>query len=140
MHVQLRPATHEDVDWLEFLYESAMRPHVERAGAWDPELFRGSFDPDITMVVEVDGVESGMLEVEHQPGAVVLRDIQLDPMVQGRGVGTALVRGVMAQGRARGVPVRLRVLAGNPARRLYARLGFVPYVEEQDATRMEWHP
>jgi GNAT superfamily N-acetyltransferase len=140
MRVTLRPAHDDDIDWIDFLYESVMRPHVERTHAWDPEIFRATFEADLTMVVVVDGDDLGMLEVEHRPDCVVLRDIQLDPMVQGLGIGGGLVRGVQEQGRARGVPVRLRVLAGNPARRLYARLGFVPYDEEPHATWMEWWP
>ena len=50
------------------------------------------------------------------------------------GWGTALVQEVMAEARQRGLPVRLRVLRSNPARRLYARLGFE--VEQSSPERL----
>jgi ribosomal protein S18 acetylase RimI-like enzyme len=47
------------------------------------------------------------------------------PPWQGRGLGTGLLRGLAAAFRAAGLPrVTLGVTAANPARHLYARLGF----------------
>jgi hypothetical protein len=52
-----------------------------------------------------------------------------------RGVGSAIVRDVLARGRAARMPVRLRVLRTNPARRVYERLGFA--VTRESATHVE---
>lgn len=46
------------------------------------------------------------------------------PAYQRRGIGAAILRDVIAEARAGGHAVALRVLKVNPARRLYERLGF----------------
>ena len=53
-----------------------------------------------------------------------MRTIEILPEYQNRGVGSAVIRDVLAQAQAEGLPVGLQVLKVNPARRLYERLGF----------------
>ncbi len=54
----------------------------------------------------------------------------LAPHHQGRGLGSAVLHAVFARTDAQGTTVRLNVLQGSAARRLYERHGFV--VEAQD--------
>lgn len=61
----------------------------------------------------------------------------MHPDHQGRGLGTELLRRVLARADARRLPVRLQVLKGNPARRLYRRLGFVDAAETETHHVME---
>jgi GNAT superfamily N-acetyltransferase len=63
-----------------------------------------------------------------------LAELFLEPAFHGRGWGTALVQEVIAEASQRGLPLRLRVLRSNPARRLYARLGFE--VEQSSPERL----
>ncbi|HEX6939117.1 MAG TPA: GNAT family N-acetyltransferase, partial [Longimicrobiales bacterium] len=51
-------------------------------------------------------------------------DIALLPEHRGRGIGTALLEALIAEADAAGKPVSIHVEQYNPARRLYARLGF----------------
>jgi len=55
---------------------------------------------------------------------VFLADIEILPEWRGRGLGTAIVGAILADATTRGLPTSLQVLKVNPARRLYARLGF----------------
>ena len=50
--------------------------------------------------------------------------MQILPGYQGRGIGGGVIRAVLVQARQARVAVSLRVLRGNPAMRLYERLGF----------------
>jgi GNAT superfamily N-acetyltransferase len=59
-----------------------------------------------------------------------LEHFYLAPSLQGRGLGSAVLRTLLKQIDADGVPVRLNVLQGSAARRLYERHGFT--VEVQD--------
>ena len=59
------------------------------------------------------------------------------PGYRGRGVGTRLLRHLVAAAEERYAAVSLSVSAANPARRLYERSGFVAMGEpEGDAVRM----
>jgi ribosomal protein S18 acetylase RimI-like enzyme len=55
-------------------------------------------------------------------------------------VGEALLREVLGEAAGCGLPVRIHVERGNPARRLYARLGFVPLAERGIYHELEWSP
>lgn len=60
-----------------------------------------------------------------RPGTVALEGFAVVPAMRGRGIGTMLLRHVIADARDHGAAaVELTVGDSNPARRLYERLGF----------------
>ncbi len=129
----LRPATAEDRELLYGIHREAMRPYVEQVWGWDEgfqrERFRRGFDPGTTQVVVSSGREIGFVRSEEREGIVVLAQVFVIPEYRGQGVGSALVRAILASG----LPVKLRVMKSNTgARRLYERLGF--RVVEESAT------
>jgi ribosomal protein S18 acetylase RimI-like enzyme len=75
-------------------------------------------------IIEVDGRPAGRLYVDRTPLEIRIVDIALLAEFRGDGIGTALVRGLLAEGDAAGLPVTIHVEQGNRARRLYERLGF----------------
>ena len=62
------------------------------------------------------------------------------PEWRGTGVGTELVRSVLARGQAAGKPVTIHVEAFNPALRLYQRLGFQKVDTNGIYYLMKWTP
>jgi ribosomal protein S18 acetylase RimI-like enzyme len=75
-------------------------------------------------LVVVDGEPVGRLDVARGEREIVVLDISLLPEHRGRGIGTALLRDVLAEAAAAGKRVRIHVERSNPALRLYRRLGF----------------
>jgi predicted GNAT family acetyltransferase len=68
-------------------------------------------------------------------------DIALTPPYRGRGLGTRLLRGLIAEAEQSGRPLSLHVETHNPARRLYERLGFRPAGDSGEVyLRMEYAP
>lgn len=98
--------------------------------------YRQQFPGAEDCVVLVDGSPVGRLLVAREPGLTRVVDIALVPGVRGRGIGTAVLRAVLGAG----VPVRLHVEMGNPARRLYERLGFTVRAEAPPYQELEWRP
>jgi ribosomal protein S18 acetylase RimI-like enzyme len=126
----LRPATIDDREYLYRLNETTMRAYAEQTyGLWDETVARRIFDerfrPASIQIVVVDGHDAGMLEVVITDTRVILANIRVAPEYQGQGIGTCLISEVLCDAHGRGLPVILRVLRVNPARRLYERLGFV---------------
>jgi ribosomal protein S18 acetylase RimI-like enzyme len=60
-----------------------------------------------------------------------ISNIEIAPEYQGRGIGTAITNGIIAEARRDGLSVTLRVLKVNPARHLYERLGFIVIKEDE---------
>jgi ribosomal protein S18 acetylase RimI-like enzyme len=137
--ITLRPATRQDLDFLDPLYAAAMRPYFERMEKWNPLLFRVTFDESVSHVIQYVGRDIGFLKVRREAGEIFLGDIQLLPEFRNQGIGTHLIRAVMKEAAASQAAVWLKVLKGNPARRLYERLGFTVSEETEGHYRMV-HP
>jgi ribosomal protein S18 acetylase RimI-like enzyme len=67
-------------------------------------------------------------------------DIALAPAYRGRGIGTQLLRDLMAEADASGRKLSIHVEVNNPARALYDRLGFRPAGEHGVYVLMERPP
>lgn len=135
----LRPAQEADVPFLLQLRETAMDPHHRAAGIFQTpaemeERVRSHWDE--ARVIEVGGEPVGLWKLWRQPEVWWILQVQLMPDHQGRGIGAALIRDLMAEARAAGVACQLKVLKSNPAQRLYERLGFVIVGEDEHGWEM----
>lgn len=68
----------------------------------------------------------GRLYHDWHGDAVQLIDIALLPAYRGAGIGTRLMRAIVAEAARKRMPMRLYVEFENPVRKLYRALGFVP--------------
>jgi GNAT superfamily N-acetyltransferase len=68
----------------------------------------------------------GRLWLDWRADTLHLLDISLLPAWCGRGIGSACLGGLQRAAALRGLPVSIHVEQGNPARKLYDRLGFMP--------------
>jgi ribosomal protein S18 acetylase RimI-like enzyme len=91
-------------------------------------------------IIEVDGVPAGRFYVNRGTEEIWLVDIALLPEYRRGGIGAALIRGLLAEGKAAGLPVTLHVEVFNPARRLYERLGFEAVEDRGVYVLMRWLP
>jgi ribosomal protein S18 acetylase RimI-like enzyme len=139
----LRPCGPEDREFLVRVYASTRADELALTG-WSEEeceaFVRMQFDlqdrtfaaafPDAERSIVVDGdTPIGRLYVHRDEREIRIVDVTLLPEHRGRGVGTALLRDLLAEGERSSRSVRLHVGVFNPARALYDRLGFVPLGE-----------
>ncbi|WDD91726.1 GNAT family N-acetyltransferase [Burkholderia sp. FERM BP-3421] len=125
--VTLRPATEADLPFLLALREATMTEHLLRAGeptdsASHAARVRARLDD--AQIVCLDGAPAGLLKAYREPDSWVVMQIQILPAHQRQGVGARVLRRVLDEADRQRVPVSLKVLKGNPAQRLYERLGF----------------
>jgi ribosomal protein S18 acetylase RimI-like enzyme len=124
-----RAAVDADREFARRAHHDAYRDVVMRQfGAWDEawqdRRFRASWMPDAHEILLWDGVPCGYLGVDERGDDFYVREIVVRPEFQGRGIGTAILQGVIERARQRGLPVRLQALHRNRAIELYRRLGF----------------
>jgi len=67
-------------------------------------------------------------------------DLALLPPHRNAGIGTAILRDLLAEAAVAQKPVRIHVEKFNPALRLYARLGFAPTEDKGVYLFMKWSP
>jgi ribosomal protein S18 acetylase RimI-like enzyme len=126
--LSFRQAIEADIPFLLDLREQTMVPHQLASGveaSHDERVRRVLVRFDCAQIVLREAQPIGLLKVVRDGSNWELLQIQLVPGAQGRGLGSTLVEGVIADARAAGASLRLEVLRENPARRLYERLGFV---------------
>ncbi|WP_082563883.1 MULTISPECIES: putative protein N(5)-glutamine methyltransferase [unclassified Nocardioides] len=130
----LRPARPEDVEPIAELRAVVMRPDLERLGRFDEQRvrqrLRDSLVPQHTWVIEADGAFVGCVALRPAEDGPWLEHFYLDPSVQGRGLGSAVLHSLLERADADGQQVRVNVLHGSAARRLYERHGFT--LESED--------
>ena len=127
MQYQLRAATAGDEAFLWWLHEATMRTVVRQVWGWDEayqrQRFRDNFAPQRVQIVIVAGRDVGAVAVERRASELFLANIAIAPGQQGGGLGTAIIRDLLAEATRAGLPLTLQVLKNNRARRLYERLG-----------------
>ncbi|GAA1379954.1 GNAT family N-acetyltransferase [Catellatospora chokoriensis] len=129
-----RPASTADVEPVAELRAVVLRADLERLGRYDEhrvrQRLRDKFAPEHTRVIEVGGEFAGCVTLRPADDAHWLENFLLDPQLHGGGIGTAVLAGLLEQCDRAGTRVRLQVLQGSAARRLYERHGFA--VETED--------
>lgn len=135
---ELLPSEYDQLD--DFLYEAVFtapgEPRPPRDIVGEPGLRAyvegfGSHAGDVAVCAEKDGELVGVAWARRMRGYAFVDDevpelaVAVLPGWRGRGIGTALVRELVARCASVGAPaLSLSVQRANPARRLYERLGF----------------
>jgi ribosomal protein S18 acetylase RimI-like enzyme len=138
--VTLRPATPADAELYYATQYEALGGYFK--GVWDEAVHRARTKQELAdnpvQIVEQGGVPIGYVVVSQHDDHWYLDEISLIASARNRGIGSQLVRDVMAAARAAAAPLRLSVLDTNPAQHLYARLGFRVTRIEPPRIKMEW--
>lgn len=138
--VHLRPERDEDRDFRYRLFCDSRQP--EFALLLPPPVYqqlmahqfhaqtvsyRNDFPRARFDIIELGGEPIGRIVVDRPGTMVYIVDQAVTPALRGRGIGTAMMRALMVEAQAAGLPLRLKVAQGEEAAlRLYLRLGFVP--------------
>ena len=128
MDISLRRAEAGDLAFARGIYFETMRWIIERLFGWDEARevakFAAQFIPSEVCIIRIDGEDIGWLQIEERPDSIFLKQLYVAPSHQRRGIGGAVLDGLLATAQAKGKPVELGVVKINPARALYDRHGF----------------
>lgn len=152
--ITLRDATPEDMQFLAFLYGDTRRGEVNTWG-WSLDqretFLRMQFDaqcrsyrvafPNATdSIVCLNGRAIGRILVDQDAVGKRLIDIALLEEYRNRGIGSELLRQILQECEMQGRTLSLQALQGNPAIRLYWRLGFVQSSADLMYAQLQWLP
>ncbi|MFI7867974.1 GNAT family N-acetyltransferase [Ectopseudomonas khazarica] len=149
--VHLRPITATDLTFLLDLYASTRAQELDPlpwSQAEKAAFLRQQFDAqhrhyqahyrgaEFSLILQ-DEQPIGRLYLFRGPGTHNLMDLSLLPAWRGRGIGRALLAGLVDEADRLGKAIRLYVESDNPARRLYEHFGFI--VTGQHPIYLEMH-
>jgi ribosomal protein S18 acetylase RimI-like enzyme len=153
--VTLRPMTDADLGFTAALYASTREAELASV-PWPAETrhafltqqhaaqhahYQQHYRGMAAAIVERGGAAIGRLYLYETPGEIRIVDISLMPEARRQGIGAALLRDVLAVATPDSRRVTIHVEKNNPARTLYARLGFTIVDEDRGAYDLwEWRP
>lgn len=124
------------VDWPEatkalFIHQQFSAQHSEY-GQSRPNLRR--------LLIGRSGTAIGRFYIDLSDECCHLVDISLLPVVRGQGIGSALISDLLAYAATKAAKVTLSVIGTNPAKQLYARMGFNVTGATDLYHQMSWSP
>lgn len=152
--ISFRPINDSDLEFLYQLYASTRTDELVHVD-WDDvqkeqfltqqfnaqhSFYQQQFGQAVFLVIESDGDPVGRVYVDRRSDEIRLIDIALVPEQRNSGLGTALLKELLAEAQAVNLPVRIHVEKFNPAMRLYQRLGFQALEDQGVYDLMEWLP
>jgi len=152
--IELRPARAEDEPLLARVFAEGRGGELRSAGLGELEVelllgiqrraqdaeYRAAYPQAEHSIIEADGEAVGRIVIDRRPGEIRIVDIALRETCRGRGIGSSLLRALQADAAATGRMLGLYVARGNPAARLYARLGFREVAADEMYVEMAWQP
>lgn len=151
--VTLRPESAGDEPLLFQLYAGTREEELALTG-WDERTraqflqsqfqaqrtaYRSMFPTADFAILLCETAAAGRIVVHQSPVEVRLVDLIIAPALRNRGLGSALLRALLAEAARQNKPARLHVLQNNRATRLYQRLGFRRIAVHGLHEEMEWH-
>jgi ribosomal protein S18 acetylase RimI-like enzyme len=152
--ILLRPATPNDEDFLFRVYASTRREEIALC-AWPPAqqaaflamqfqsrrcAYTSEYPGAERSIILIGTLAVGSTIVSRSDLELRVIDIALLPEYRNQGIGAQLLGEFIYESAGLKMPVRLSVLKGNPAIRLYERLGFVLTADSQVYCEMECWP
>jgi len=124
------------VPWNDAQKEAFLRAQFAAQDRWYRRHYTGaSYE-----VVLIDDEPGGRFYVSRGEREIRIMDIALLPEHRGAGIGSAILRNLLAEADAAGKRVTIHVERFNPARRLYESLGFSVVEDEGVYLLLEHQP
>jgi GNAT superfamily N-acetyltransferase len=105
-----------------------MREIIERLFGWDQrreeKSFARFFKLDEVRIITADGQDVGWIQEQISERNINLGSFYVAPRMQGRGIGTQVLRMLLERAASESKAITLAVIKINPARQFYEKHGF----------------
>ena len=150
--VSLRPVTPEDEAFLYEVYKTTRAEEMAMV-PWDEARreaflkmqfsaqqthYRTYYTGTSHDIILSDADMVGRLYVAREEDAIRILDITILPEHRNKGLGTPLIKDLIAEASRAGLPLTIHVESFNPSLRLFERLGFSKVKDDGFYQLMEW--
>jgi GNAT superfamily N-acetyltransferase len=135
MIVSHRPAVRDDFEFAYQVKLQALGPHVSKRWLWEDKFQRAlhekRWDEKPWFILERETATLGTYTKEKSTNGIQFGEFYLLPRFQNQGIGTQVLKTVIAEADLLQLPIQLEYLKWNPVGVLYARVGFVVTSENE---------
>lgn len=142
MRFTIRPANESDKEKAFSSYKQTIGPYIATAWGWDESFQQDGFHKNNPIeklkIIEVNSVFAGALHLVEEDLFIHLKTLYIIPHFQNKGIGTTIIDNIKHLASTQRKSVRLKVIDGNPALRLYKKHGFIINSHENKLSEMVW--
>ncbi|WP_241489246.1 GNAT family N-acetyltransferase [Chryseobacterium indologenes] len=141
LNLHYEKANETDIDFLLSLRMKTMNPHYEKSSLptdREATLQRVLYQFDKAHIIFLNHHPIGLLKINRTEEKTEVLQLQIDPELQGRGLGRKILRDILDEASETGKKVSLSVLKTNKAQNLYSALGFKIVGEDEHSYFMEF--
>ena len=128
MDILLRTACHDDVAFARNVYFETMHDIIARLFGWDQNREEMNcarfFKLDEVRIITADGQDVGWIQEQISEVNINLGSFYVAPKMQGRGIGTQVLRMLLERAAKESKVMTLAVVKINPACQFYEKRGF----------------
>ncbi|ASW76096.1 acetyltransferase [Chryseobacterium piperi] len=140
LQLEYRKAQENDVEFLLNLRMKTMTEHYQNSNlptTKEYTLKRVLYQFEKAHIIILDCQPIGLLKIDRRTDEIEVMQLQIDPNLQGKGIGQAILQDIIAEASLTGKSVSLSVLKTNKAQKLYSDLGFTIIGEDEHSYFMK---
>ncbi len=104
------------------------------------QMIKNEYPNADDLVIVYNSEKAGRLQLYNNDASMRIINISLLPAFHSNGIGTKIIKDILAEADLKNKPVYLEVDKVNPAFNLYCKLGFVIYVQDEIKYSMRYIP
>lgn len=136
----LRKAEEKDFNLIYEIKFDAMKEYITKTWGWDEDLQKRfhteEMKRDDNYIIEVDSKPAGIVGINEKEDYIVIGPIYLFKEFQSQGIGSKIIKDIIEKNKSK--TIKLGVLkVNNRAKKLYEKLGFETYGEENSHWKMK---
>ncbi len=139
-----RKATIDDFDFIFDLKKKNFKKYIEEYFEWNEEERKEMYYNTLKNylggynIIVINNKDVGIFAVdESYKGESYISEISLNKEYQNKGIGTDILNNLLIKNKQKGLKTKLKVFKNSPAKKLYERLGFSVYGENESHYQME---
>ncbi len=137
---EYKEALKTDIEYLLWLRKVTMNEHLcrlEMNVSDTSHINRIMFEFNNAKIILLNNQRIGLLKVKENENNIEIIQIQIEPIIQGKGIGQEIIKSIIKKADQRNLSVKLSVLKGNKVIKLYESLGFKIIEENNNSYLMK---
>lgn len=136
LNMEFRKCKYSDADYILKLKELCIKWYIEIIYGWNTEVQREKtihelqkHKDDMRILIK-DGKDIGVTTFYEENNQYVVGLVMIHPEYKGEGLGSKIIKEYIDLAKKSNKKIKIKVYKENPAKRLYERLGFKIYNED----------